>query len=84
MRVELDRSVNGFDRVHLGGAQASFGSDVGTEFVRDLPRLQESRRVANRRRLGKADVVVLGQHGLNVRVGLGEREEEWKKMYKTK
>ena len=71
MRVELDRSVNGLDRVHLGGAQASFGGDVRTEFVRDLPRLQESRRVTDRRRLGKADIVVFGQQCLDVSVGLG-------------
>ena len=48
VRVELYCSVNGFDGVHLGGAQASFGSDVGTKLVRDLTRLEKSRRVANR------------------------------------
>ena len=74
VRVELDRPVNGFDGVHLGGAQASFGSDVGTELVRHLTRFEKSRRVANRRRLGKVNVVVLGQHGLDIRVGLNNGE----------
>ena len=70
VRVELDSSVNGLHGVHLGGAQASFRSDVGTKFVRDLSRLKKSRRVANRRGLGKIDVVVLGQYRLYVRVKL--------------
>ena len=70
MRVELDGSVNGFDGVHLGGAQASFGGDVGTKLVRDLARLEKSRRVANRRRLGQIDVVVLRQNRLHVSVQL--------------
>ena len=70
MRVELDGSVDGFDGVHLGGAQASFRSDVRTELIGDLPRLEKSRRIAYRRRFRKIYVVVFGQHRLNVRVKL--------------
>ncbi len=70
VRVELDSTMDSLYRLQLRRRKPLFARNVRRELVRHGPRLEERRRVADRRRLGQGDVVVLGQDGLNVRVRL--------------